>query len=126
MTVFPRRSSWNTMVAGGQLPFLDDPALVAQLADSYEDLNARVAHNGSNYDQAVEDVARNAAPYVWGRVDGRLLTRDSASIRAFRGQLAYLLDWNQFYLDLLEEWRGELDRLIASVARYLDAEDGGA
>jgi hypothetical protein len=125
-TIFPRNSSWRTMVASGQLPHLGDQDLVAQLANLYEHSSARVEYNGANYDDGVEDLARNAMPLVWDRVDNRLISTDPASIAAFRGQLEYLYDWNTFYRELLTAWVDELDQVISNVDRYLEINGGGA
>lgn len=117
-TMFPRNSSWTTMVASGQLTYLDDPALVARLANFYENLNERLEYNGVVYDEWVADVARRSAPHVWDRVDGRLLTTERAAIARFRGELLGLLDLSMGFYGLLEEWKAELEEVIEEVDRH--------
>lgn len=117
-TMFPRNSSWTTMVSSGQLTYLDDPTLVARLANFYENLNERLEYNGVVYDEWVSDVARNSATSVWNRVDGRLLTTDPRELARFRGDLLGLLDLSIGFYGLLEEWRGELDEVVEEVERH--------
>ena len=64
-TMFPRRSAWTTMVASGQLTELDNPDLVTRLGNLYESINERLEYNGSNYDQALEEIYRRYVPEVW-------------------------------------------------------------
>lgn len=117
-TMFPRNSSWTTMVSSGQLTYLEDPALVARLANFYENLNERLEYNGVVYDSWVSDVARDAVPRVWNRVDGRPMTIVSEDIARFRGDLLGLLDLSIGFYGLLEEWRGELDKVLEEVERH--------
>jgi hypothetical protein len=125
-TIFPRASSWNTMVASGQLPFLQSPELVAHLADLYENLNSRVNHNGASFDEGLEDLARNSLPRYWDSIDRQLLVTDIESIRVFRGQLDYLSGWNRFYTELISAWGEELTVVIEDVDTHLTAYGRGA
>ena len=43
-TMFPRKASWTTMVAEGQLAVLGDPALIKSLANLYEHSNVRLEY----------------------------------------------------------------------------------
>lgn len=124
-TMFPRSSSWATMVASGQLGDLDDLELVARLADFYENRNARLEYNGALYDGWVTDVAQSGVPEVWDQSTGRLLTRDPIEIARLRGRLVGLHDLAVGFMGLLDEWGAGLDELIASVDEYL-AREGGA
>lgn len=117
-TMFPRNSSWTTMVSSGQLTYLEDPALVARLANFYENLNERLEYNGVVYDEWVSDVARRSAPRMWDRVEGRLLTMEPREVAQFRGDLLGLLDLSLGFYGLLEEWRVELDDVLGEVERH--------
>ena len=117
-TMFPRNSSWTTMVSSGQLTYLEDPALVARLANFYENLHERLEYNGVVYDRWVSDVARDAVTSVWNRVDGRPMAIDSEDIARFRGDLLGLLDLSIGFYGLLEEWRRELDEVLEAVERH--------
>lgn len=116
-TMFPRNSSWTTMVAAGQLTHLEDPDLVERLANLYENLNERLEYNGEVYDGWVADVAREA-PGVWDRVEGRMLTVEEQSIAEFRGELLGLFDLALGFYGLLEEWGVELDAVLAAVQEH--------
>ena len=118
-TIFPRSSSWTTMIASGQLAYLGDQDLVARLANLYEHTNSRLDYNGTNYDDGVEDLARNAMPLVWDRVNDRLITTNEAAIAGFRGQLEWLSDWNIFYRELITDWMQEVDAVLAGVDDHL-------
>ena len=121
-TLYPRRSAWTTMLAAGQLTELDEPGLVLRLGDFYESLNARVVHNGDNYDENLNDIARNSAPEYWDGANGRLLTTDVEELVKFRNQLRYLhISWNIWYLDLLDEYQLALDSLILEIESYLES-----
>ncbi len=120
-TMYPRRSAWTTMVAAGQLTQLHDPGFVTQLANLYENINTRIEYNGSNYDQALEEIYRNYVPEVWDAWNARFLTTDPAALATFRGRFNYLRGWNEFYLDLLDQYRTELDGMIAAVDERLQA-----
>ena len=117
-TMFPRNSSWTTMVSSGQRTYLEDPAVVARLAHSYENLNERLEYNGVVYDRWVSDVARDPVTSVWNRVDGRPMAIDSEDIARFRGDLLGLLDLSIGFYGLLEEWRRELDEVLEAVERH--------
>lgn len=121
-TLYPRRSAWTTMLAAGQLAELDSPGLVLRLGDFYESLNARVVDNGDDYDDNLNDVARNSAPEYWDGANGRLLTTDVDELVKFRNQLRYLhISWNVWYLDLLDQYQLTLDSLILEIESYLES-----
>lgn len=123
-TLYPRRSAWTTMLAAGQLAELDSPGLVLRLGDFYESLNARAVDNGNDYDENLNDIARNSAPDYWDGVNGRLRTTDVHDLTRFRNQLRYLhISWNVWYLDLLDEYQQTLDSLILEIETYLATRD---
>ena len=119
-TLYPRRSAWTTMLSAGQLAELESPGLVSRLGDFYESLNARVVDNGDDYDESLNDLARNSVPQYWDGTSGRLLTTDDYRISMFRNQLRYLhVSWNIWYLDLLDNYGQALDSLILEIESYL-------
>ncbi|MEQ8329364.1 MAG: DUF6090 family protein [Longimicrobiales bacterium] len=118
-TMFPRSASWTTMVASGQLNDLNDPGLVSDLADFYENRNARLEYNGRLYDEWVTEVARGGLPVVWDQASGRFLTRDRTEIDRLRGRLVGTADLGQGFYGLLEEWSVALESLTAGVDAYL-------
>ena len=118
-TMFPRRSAWTTMVASGQLTQLGDPGFVTQLANLYENINTRLNHNGSNYDQAIEEIYRRYVPEVWDPLNARLLTPDPAAIATLGGRFEDLRGWNEWYLGLLDQYETDLDGLITAVDEHL-------
>ncbi len=117
-TMFPRSSSWATMVASGQLTDLNDPELVSKLANLYENLNARLEYNGAIYDQWVTGVARSAVPEAWDRSENRLFDTGADAIGRFRSQLIGLHDLNVGFITLLEDWAEDLSEVIDEVDRY--------
>lgn len=120
-TLYPRRSAWTTMVAAGQLGELEAPDLVARLGDFYESFVPRVIDNGNDYDESLNDIARNSAPEIWDGVNGQLLTTDVRQITAFRNQLRYMhISWNVWYLDLLDDYEQTLDSLVPDIESYLE------
>lgn len=108
------------MVAAGQLGELEAPDLVARLGDFYESLVPRVIDNGNDYDESLNDIARNSTPEIWDGVNGRPLTTDVRQITVFRNQLRYMhLSWNKWYLDLLDDYEKILDSLVLDIESYL-------
>lgn len=120
-TLYPRRSAWTTMLAAGQLAELDSPGLVLRLGDFYESLNARVIDNGDDYDESLNDIARNSGPEYWDGANGRPLTTDVDELTKFRNQLRYLhISWNIWYLGLLDQYQLTLESLILEIETYLE------
>ena len=121
-TMFPRGAAWTTMVAAGQLRYLDDAPLVIRLGDLYENVNPRLEYNGEMYDENLNEVMRRSVPAIWDSGNQTLLTDDPASITRFRGQLRYLhLAFNGWYLWYLAQYAEQLDGLISDVESYLEA-----
>lgn len=122
-TMFPRSSSWTTMVASSQLTELDNPALVTRLGNLYENINDRLIYNGEYYDTDLSRFAFEAVVLIWDSATQRLLTRDPVEIAQFRNRLRYMyVAWNQYYLNLLNEYEAEVDGLIDAVSEHLDAQ----
>jgi hypothetical protein len=120
-TLYPRRSAWTTMLSGGQLAELESPGLVLRLGDFYESFYARVVDNGDDYDESLNDLARNSVPKYWDGASRRLITTDEYRISVFRNQLRYLhVSWNAWYLDLLDNYDQALDSLILEIESYLE------
>jgi hypothetical protein len=120
-TLYPRHSAWTTMIAAGQLAELNDPVLVTRLGNFYENLLVRVIDNGEEYDDNLNDIARNSATAIWDGVNSRLLTTDARQLTAFRNQLRFMHIWgNLWYLDRLNEYGQTLDSLIFEIESYLD------
>lgn len=119
-TLYPRRSAWTTMVADGQLRELDAPSLVARLGNFYESVSARIIDNGNDYDESLNDIARNSVPLVWDGIDRRLMTTNVEQLTIFRNQLRFMqLAWNVWYLELLDDYEKLLDTLILDIESYL-------
>lgn len=125
-TLYPRSSAWTTMVAAGQLRDLGNPELVTRLGNFYESLNDRVIDNGDDYDESLNDLYRNSFVRVWDFTAERPLTTDVSEIVTLRNQLRWLhRGWNLWYLDLLEDYEGQLDALIADIEAYRRSHGGG-
>lgn len=122
-TMFPRSSSWMTMVASGQLSDLNDPVLVSRLANLYENLNVRLEYNGALYDEWVADVARSAVHDAWDPTEGRLLIGDGDEVRRLRSRLIGLHDLATGFIVLLEEWGQQLDAVAGEVDEYIERND---
>lgn len=118
-TMFPRRGAWTTMVAGGHLAWIDDGELVSRLATFYETISDRLEYNGEDYDFSLNEVFRETAPGAWDFFAHRPVGEE-ADVRRLRSQLRYMsITWNQFYLDLLDEYEVQLATLIDQIHAYL-------
>ncbi len=123
-TMFPRKASWTTMVAEGQLAVLGDPALIRSLANLYEHSNVRLEYNGDRYDDTTQDILRGRMPYVWDLVEDRFLTTDPAAIRTFGNQMLQAQRQNLGYMALLTSWLEEVANVNSQVASYLEQNGG--
>ena len=119
-TLFPRRGAWQAMTSTGQLIWIEDQALVTRLAHFHESENARLEYNGRDYDTAVNEISRRTAPRTLDPVTNRRREPVSETVAQFRGQLRYLeRSWNHYYIDLIEAYGSNLNRLISDVDAYL-------
>jgi hypothetical protein len=118
-TVFPRNSSWTTMVAEGQLAVLGDPNLVSSLANLYEHSNVRLEYNGDRYDDTTQDLLRIWLPQAWDLIENRFLVADEAAIRTFSNQMLQAQRSNQSYMDLVTKWLEEVESVQTQVDTYL-------
>ncbi len=124
-TVFPRKSSWTTMVAEGQLTVLDNPTLISRLANLYEHSNPRLEYNGDRYDDTTQDILRVRLPQAWDLIENRFLTTGEARIRVFGNQMLQAQRQNRGYMALVVEWLEEVKSVHSQVDRYLELNGGG-
>jgi hypothetical protein len=118
-TMFPRKGAWTTMLSEGYLGALEDPDLIARLGTFYGRINERVEYNGAYYDRSLNQVTGETISATWDPYRGRPFG-DSQELRMLRNQLRYMRTaWNEYYVDLLDEYRQELDATIAAVDGYL-------
>jgi len=120
-TLFPRNSSWTTMVAGGKLSFLSDPTMVTRLADLYENANERIEVMGTRYDDSFLRLTEQSTWKLWDSERRRLLTDDQQTITIFRNELRSIASWNQYYREFLGEYGETVDALMDDVEEYLRA-----
>ena len=124
-TMFPRKSSWTTMVSEGQLSVLGDPELVGRLANLYEHSNVRLEYNGARYDDTTQDMLRGRVPYVWDVEGNRFLVTDTAAIRTFGNQMLQVERQARGYRTLLATWSAEVADVQTKVDSYLQRHGGG-
>jgi len=125
-TMYPRQSSWTTMVAAAQLGLLDAPELVAQLGDIYENANQRLVQNSVGYDEHLFTMVREQVTRIWDAENRRLLTTDPLEIARVRGQVSNMHhSWNTWYIAYLLEYGDRLDAAIDQGERYLGAAGDG-
>ena len=125
-TMFPRKSSWTTMVSEAQLTVLGDPQLVRSLANLYEHSTVRLEYNGDRYDDTTQDMLRVGMPAVWDAGEQRFLVTDDAALRTFANQMLQVQRQSEGYSRLLTAWKGELEEVMAQVDSFLDLYGGGA
>jgi hypothetical protein len=121
ITIWPRRATWTTMVAAGQLGLINDKSLVASLGDFYEHKQRRLEYNQRLYDESVELLTRGSIPGIWDFRRRRLMTSDYERIEVFHGKIRNINDWNRWYLSYIAEYATDLSDLIHDVAQYLQA-----
>lgn len=119
-TMFPRDGAWTTLLSEGHLSALDDPELVAHLGSFYGRTNDRVEYNGEHYDFSVAAVSREVMTSAWDFSRSRPVDSPER-VRLLRDQLRFLqYAWNAWYMDLLGQYRAELESTLAAVESYLD------
>jgi len=119
-TLFPRRSSWTTMVSGGQLADLGAPNLVLELGQLFETAYARIDYVGKLYDRAHDDLIINTDVIRWATLDTAPLTNDVEEIEELRMKIAWLrISWVHWYRDLLIEYEQQVKDAISSLEAFL-------
>jgi Family of unknown function (DUF6090) len=120
-TMFPRHAAWTTMVAAGQLANLDDPALVTRLGNLYENVMPRIEYNGRYYDESLDATLRMVSE-TWDSSHHRLGPGGEASVLRLRESLHRVwVAWNEYYIDLLDDYGELVDEAAAAVETYLRA-----
>jgi len=120
-TLFPRNSAWTMMVAGGQLSFVADRALVTRLGDHYENANERHETLSARYDDTFLRLTEETFLSLWDFENARLLSTDPMSITIFRNELRSVASFNQYYRDFLSTYSESMEALIVDIERYLQA-----
>lgn len=124
-TLYPSSGAWRALTSAGQLVWVEDQALVARLANFYENRTTQLEFNGRDYDFNVNEVIRVTASRAWDfqrqepHVDG------GADLVELSGQLRYLgTSWNPYYISLLDQYAEEIEALLADIDAYLTRSGG--
>lgn len=124
LTMYPRKGAWGALTSGGQLVWVRDPGLVTRLANFYESTHTRLDAAGRDYDFNVNEVARVTASRAWDWNQMRPRANGEDDIAQLFGQLRYLrLSWNQYYIDLLDDYGEEMETLLEDLEAYLSEGD---
>ncbi len=122
LTLFPRRASWTTMVAGNQLADLEAPELILRLGQLYETFYNRIDYNSRFYDENLSSALQSSSAIRWQSLRTRPLSDEDDEIEHLAASLEWIhLTWNVFYLDLLIEYRGDAIEVTSLVEEYLEA-----
>ncbi len=120
MTLFPRRASWTTMVAGNQLADLGAPELVLRLGQLYETVYDRIDYNSAHYDESLDAATQSWSAVRWQSLNSAPLSQDQAGLEHLASSLAFVhVAWNTWYRDLLIGFRGDVVSTISMVEEYL-------
>jgi hypothetical protein len=119
-TLYPSSGAWRALTSAGQLVWVEDRALVARLADFYENRTIQLEYNGRDYDFNVNEVIRVTSSRAWDYQRQEARTDGGADLVELSGQLRYLgTSWNPHYIDLLGEYAAEIDALLEDIDAYL-------
>ncbi len=119
-TLFPRRASWTTMVAGNQLADLGAPKLVLRLGQLYETIYNRIDYNSAHYDESLDAATQSWSAVRWQSLNSAPLSRDEAGLEHVASSLAFVhMAWNTWYRNLLIGFRGDVISTISMVEEYL-------
>jgi hypothetical protein len=120
-TLFPRKGSWNTMVAAGQLPDLEAPELVTLLGNLYENVIPRLEYNGRYYDTDLSTAFTLVIAGTWDSANDRFGPAGDFEFVRMRQTVNRLhVGWNLYYLNLLDEYGVLLEQAVAAVETYLN------
>ena len=123
-TMYPRRGAWSAMTSTGQLVWVDDQILASRLAKMYESTHSKLEYMGQDYDFNVNEFSRLSIPQAWDSQREQPRVNGPADVIELRGQLRYLrLSWNNYYLDLLDDYGSEMDELLRDLHDYLLDDD---
>ena len=123
LTLFPRRASWTTMVAGNQLADLGAPTLVLRLGQLYETIYSRIDYNSANFDNSLSAATQSWSAVQWQSLDSAPLSHDEADLKHLASSLAFIhIGWNIWYRDLLTGFRDDVTSMISLVEGYLASE----
>jgi hypothetical protein len=123
LTLFPRRSSWNTMISAGQLADLNAPELVLRLGQLYETIYTRIDYNSRFYDEDLQTVLRGPA-IKWTGLPDDPLRYDGTGVEQLAQDLERLhVAWNVWYHDLLVDYQDDVSAALEAVNVFL-AEEG--
>ena len=123
LTMYPRKGAWGALTSGGQLVWIRDQGLVTRLANFYESTHARLENAGRDYDFNVNEVARVTASRGWDWQQQRLRS-DRGDVAELWAQLRYLrLSWNQYYIELLDDYGDEMGALLRDLEACLNGGD---
>lgn len=120
LTMYPRKGAWGALASGGQLVWVRDQGLVTRLANFYESTHSRLEYAGRDYDYNVNDVSRVTMTRAWDFEGQRPRMNAQTGIAELWGQIRYLrLSWNQYYIELLDDYGAEMETLLGELEAYL-------
>lgn len=119
-TLYPSSGAWRALTSAGQLVWVEDQALVARLANFYENRTTQLEYNGRDYDFNVNEVVRVTASRAWDFQRQEPHVNGGADLVELSGQLRYLgTSWNPYYISLLDQYAEEIEALLADINAYL-------
>lgn len=123
LTLFPRRASWTTMIAGNQLADLGSPELVLRLGQLYETMYNRIDYNSAHYDESLDAATQSWSAVRWQSLNSAPLSHDDAELEHLSSSLAFVhTAWNAWYRDLLIGFRGDVVSTISMVEQHLGSQ----
>jgi hypothetical protein len=121
-TLFPRRATWTTMVAGGQLAQLEDPELVQLLGQLYETQYPRIDYNSRFYDEGLGRLFQDEPVISWTTLYTDPIQGSAREIAHFASQLEWLRStWTVWYIDTLSQFREDVEQAVQAIDGHLDA-----
>lgn len=119
-TLYPSSGAWRALTSAGQLVWVEDQALVARLANFYENRAIQLEFNGRDYDFNVNEVIRVTATRAWDFQRREPRVNGGADLVELSGQLRYLgTSWNPYYISLLDQYAQEIEALLIDIDAYL-------
>jgi len=119
-THYPQDAAWRTMVASGELNYLNAPILVTKLGELFETRNDRIAYNGREYDRNLNNTISRNINEMWNPFSNRFFDQSPKAILKLKTHLSLLkITWNEYYIELMLAYQMELKDRADDIEEYL-------
>jgi hypothetical protein len=114
LTVYPRRGTYTSMIAAGQISLLP-PELGTSIVNLYENVYTRLSANGEHYDYSLERDFLPSYADSWDPSRRGLITPQYVERVRFRNHLLLMKMWSSYYSELVAQSQLAVESVIAEI-----------